>query len=102
MNPEVSFASILLDIPVIWVSCMRPVFNPNPTIDVNESLFPLLWTLLDGSLPDDVLAPPVLIQPRNERNLAARRQPSFLDLPADLVRRSFRYQRLRAIRVLPA
>jgi hypothetical protein len=85
IDPEVCLAAVLLDIPVIRVSGMGPVFDPNPALGIDKSLLPFLGAVLDSRLSDDRLALPVLIQLRDERDLAGGRESSLLDLPVDLV-----------------
>jgi hypothetical protein len=85
IDPEISRAPILLDIPMIRIACMGSVFDPDPVIFINISLLPRFRTVPDRGLPDNVLTLSVLVQLRNERDFAASRQSGFLDLPVDLV-----------------
>src|SRR2546426_285496 len=59
-------AVVLLHIPVVGISSVGPVFDPNPALAVNVPLFPLSFPVLDGCLFDDWSSPLVLVQLGNE------------------------------------
>jgi len=69
---------------MIRISCMRPVFNPYPTINVNEPFFPFL-----GRLESLMMLAFLFLSSLERRNLATRGQSTLLDLPANFAGGAF-------------
>jgi hypothetical protein len=71
IRSEVFLAAVLLHVPVIGIAGVCPVFDPNPTLRINKSLFPFPGTVRDCGFLDDPLSLFVRVELGKERHAAA-------------------------------
>ena len=62
IDPNILFPAIFLDIPVIGIACVCPVFDPYPSLRVYVPFFPFLGTMRYGGFLDDLFSFLVLFE----------------------------------------